>query len=228
MNPPVTPPPLPTLPPLEGIGAILQALLREPERLWSSARSGSPYRIFRTLLGVLLAGAVLYGLVVGSFSGGAQWWAAPLKIASGLLLSAAICLPSLFVFACLSGIEIRVSDTLTALAGMLALEMVLLASFGPVAWVFSQSTESVAVMGFLHLLFWAVASVFGIRLLNAGLASHGTRSGAPFLAWAGIFVLVSLQMMTALRPIVGKSDQLLPTEKRFFLEHWGEVLKARP
>jgi hypothetical protein len=39
-------------------------------------------------------------------------------------------------------------------------------------------------------------------------------------------VLVVLQMTTALRPIVGTADTFFPTEKRFFLSHWGESLKS--
>jgi hypothetical protein len=40
------------------------------------------------------------------------------------------------------------------------------------------------------------------------------------LVWSIIFVLVALQMTTALRPILGTSETLLPTEKKFFLRHW--------
>ena len=35
--------------------------------------------------------------------------------------------------------------------------------------------------------------------------------------------LVSLQMMTTLRPIVGRSERLLPAEKKFFLNHLLEL-----
>ena len=41
-----------------------------------------------------------------------------------------------------------------------------------------------------------------------------------------IFLLVVLQMTTALRPIVGKGTTFLPEEKKFFLTHWGECLKS--
>lgn len=33
-------------------------------------------------------------------------------------------------------------------------------------------------------------------------------------------------MMTALRPILGTSDAFLPTEKKFFVSHWTDSLKA--
>jgi len=33
-------------------------------------------------------------------------------------------------------------------------------------------------------------------------------------------------MSTALRPIVGEGSTFLPTEKKFFLSHWGDCLDA--
>jgi hypothetical protein len=33
-------------------------------------------------------------------------------------------------------------------------------------------------------------------------------------------------MTTALRPIIGKADTLLPTEKKFFLQHWGDSMRG--
>jgi hypothetical protein len=39
-----------------------------------------------------------------------------------------------------------------------------------------------------------------------------------------IFVFVSLQMTTALRPIIGKSENWLPKEKKFFAAYWLENL----
>ena len=58
---------------------------------------------------------VAYGVVVGAFSGGTQLWAAPLKIAGGALMTTAICLPSLYVLACLGGAHDQLR--LSALAG---------------------------------------------------------------------------------------------------------------
>ena len=43
-----------------------------------------------------------------------------------------------------------------------------------------------------------------------------------------IFVLVCVQMTTALRPIIGTSETLLPPERKFFLAHWSEVLDEKP
>ena len=42
-----------------------------------------------------------------------------------------------------------------------------------------------------------------------------------------IFILVALQMTTALRPIIGTSDKFLPasTDKKFFIGHWADSIK---
>lgn len=55
----------------------------------------------------------------------------------------------------------------------------------------------------------------------------GGSSGAHLKVWAIIFVIVTIQMTTTLRPIIGKSDKLLNlNEKRFFLQYWYEVIDA--
>jgi hypothetical protein len=96
---------------------------------------------------VALICSAIYGAVVGSFSMGTQLWAAPVKIAGGLIVSAVICLPSLYIFACLSGSQARLSEICGLVAGLLLLMTILLVGFAPVGWLFSQSTESVVWMG---------------------------------------------------------------------------------
>ena len=66
-----------------------------------------------------------------------------------------ICLPSLYIFTCLSGSR-RGWPRCGLLIGLVMLMTILLVGFAPVAWLFSQSTESVAWMGALHLVFWGI------------------------------------------------------------------------
>jgi hypothetical protein len=163
-------------------------------------------------------------VVVGSFSGGTQWWAAPVKIAIGLLISTLICLPSLYIFASLSGSQARLAEMFGLVVGLLMLMTVLLVGFAPVAWLFSQSTESLAWMGALHVIFWVVSITFGLRFLNAGFEHTQARSNAGLNTWIVIFTLVMLQMSTALRPLVGTADTFMPEEKKFFLSHWADCV----
>ena len=157
---------------------------------------------------------------------GAQLWAAPVKVTLGLLISALICMPSLYIFACLSGSEARLAEICGLVAGLLMLMTILLIGFAPVAWLFSQSTESVAWMGALHLVFWLISTLFGLRFLKTGFSHSEAHSAAGLNTWMVIFMLVVVQMTTALRPIVGKADTFLPQEKKFFLTHWGDSLRS--
>lgn len=208
--------------PIHGAGALIDALLRQPRRVARQLRGDDALPLIVALLVVTVIFSLIYGIIVGSFSGGMQWWAAPVKIALGTTLAAAVCLPSLYIFASLSGSSARLREVTGALAGLLALLSLLLLGFAPVAWLFSQSTASVMTMGCLHLIFWLVAAIFGVRFLMTAFGSFGLESRAGLRTWVVIFLLVSLQMSTALRPLVGTADTFLPTEKKFFLAHWTD------
>jgi hypothetical protein len=245
LNPPPGPPPPPLPPgeepplgehpadrhPVAGALGVIEAVLRHPRRIAYQLHAGqAPELLIVLLLAVALALVGVYGAIVGSFSGGMQWWAAPLKITLGLGVTAAICLPSLYIFACLSGSPARLGEVVGALGGMMALATLLLIGFAPVAWLFSQSTSSVAFMGALHLGFWLVAAGFGVRFLKTAFRRLGLRSENGLNVWVVIFLLVSLQMTAALRPLIGPGENapLLPgpQEKKFFLAHWADSLDA--
>ena len=207
------------------VGAI-EAILRQPRRVMFQLRQPGSGRLIAAMLTVSVVCGLIYGVIAGTFSGGAQLWAAPVKIACGLLISALICLPSLYIFSCLSGSSARLGEVFGLVAGLLLLMTILLIGFAPVAWVFSQSTESVVAMGALHLAFWLIATCFGLRFLSAAFA-HYSHSGDGLKVWIAIFLLVMLQMTAALRPILGTADTFLPKEKQFFISHWIESLRAR-
>ncbi len=212
----------PSLPPNAGVGETLDTLLKRPAALVHGLCSAEPSRAWLFL--ALVAGAAfsLYGLLVGSFSGGPQFLAAAVKVSAGALLSALICFPSLYIFACLTGAEVSLRGLAGVLFAILTLTGLLLLGFAPVAWVFSQSTDSVAFIGAMHLIFWLIGTCFGMRLLEHMTKVLRVTDRTHLNVWAAIFVLVSLQMTTALRPIIGTADTLLPTEKRFFLSYWVE------
>ena len=206
-------------------GAALEALLKRPGQLIYQLHHAPRGRLVAALAVFTLLGLAAYGLVVGSFSGHEQWWAAPVKIVGGTFLSALICLPSLYIFACLGGADLRLVPLCGTLLAVLCLNALLLVGFAPVAWVFSQSTESVALIGTLHLCFWAVGALFALRLLSALLTFVNPRASKGYLRlWFVVFGLVCLQMTTALRPLVGRDETFLPTKKLFFLTHWSQNL----
>ena len=214
--------------PIVGIAAAVEAILRQPRQVMYHLRQPGSGSLIGAMLLVAAVCSLIYGAVVGTFSMGEQVWASPIKIAVGLMISALICLPSLYIFACLSGARARLAEICGLLAGLLMLMTLLLVGFAPVAWLFSQSTQSAAWMGALHLLFWLVATIFGIRFLQAGFSHSQARSRAGLHTWIVLFVLVMLQMTAALHPLLGKADTFLPREKMFFVTHWVNSFKDAP
>ncbi len=207
--------------------SILEALLKHPGRVIYELHQNRSAAVAVWLLALGLAGMALYGVVVGTLAGGAQLWIAPVKLALGTLLAMLICLPSLYIFSCLDGIEARIRTVTGMLLAAVCLTALLLIGFAPVGWIFSQSTDSVALMGALHLLFWLIGVGFGLRLLGAAGGVLGSGGRRHLKIWNLIFVLVCLQMTTALRPILGHADTFLPREKKFFIAHWLDTLGGR-
>jgi len=206
------------------IWTIISALLKQPGQVAYELLQGRAAAVLAALSLVAVVSLALYGVMVGSLEGGAQYWIAPAKIVLGSLVAALICLPSLFVFLCMNGADAKIRQVGGLLAASVCLMAVLLVSLSPIAWIFSQSTDSVALMACLHLFLWCVALSFGLRLLSKTAVIAWGGATSKLGAWTCIYVLVCLQMMTAVRPIVGTSERFLPQEKQFFLAHWMRVL----
>lgn len=231
-----TPPPVPEpraprqgYEPLDGgseLANILNKLLRKPLSLIHNVETDEAgRRIPPRLLLISVVSLAVFGVVVGTFSWHQQLWAAPVKIVGGLLFSGLICLPSLYIFACLGGLEAKFRTIVGVLCGLIALSALLLVGFAPVVWLFSVSSTSIVFLGFLLLALWIVCAGFGLVLVfRAGRALGMTNTG-HLAVWCAVFLLVTLQMTTTLRPIVGTSDRFLDfEEKKFFLGYWGEQL----
>lgn len=253
MNPESTPSLVPQAPPPAPVAAasalkiepmqvpvtfpnVIETLLKHPGQLIHSCQqsgSGVPVRL---ALGSLLC-LTIFGLLLGTFSGGTQLWAAPLKITVGMLVAVIICFPSLYIFSALDGLNARLHQIASIVLGMVALTSLLLLGFAPVIWVFSSSTDSLGFMGFLVLTFWIIGLFFGTRLLTSAVSALGSETSGYLKIWVAIFTIVTLQMSTSLRPLIGTSDDFFPEKKKFFMQHWlyhmdadnppeGSVIKA--
>ena len=207
MNTPILPQPPkpPSMEPLEpvhgpiGPGSVVEALLKKPGQVVYELSAGkSAGRVVAAILLVALAGLVAFGWAAGAFSGGVEWWAAAVRITVGGVSA---------------GVGCRAS-----LGGLLV------GGVAPVVWVLGQSTESVGFMGTRVVVAWLTALLAGLGFLRKGARWMGLTRGFHLHLWTLMFLVVTLQMSCALRPILGTSVDLLPKEKRFFLGHWAKVL----
>lgn len=211
----------PPLGPNPGLRELFDALLRSPQHLAEGFETTNFKNVFFKLLGIAIVSLLTFGFVLGCFSRNDQLWAAPVKVLGGMLFAALICFPSLYVFSTLAGARFSPKSMLLSLTGAVALGGMLLLGLAPALWIFVESTSSFGFMGFLCVLSWVVSLFFALGFIKSCTRSAGAVSHGPVLVWSMLFVLVTLQLSTTLRPLLGESEQFLQLgEKRFFLEHW--------
>ena len=225
MNPPdIQPPPLEApLPQNLDLKTLFEALLRRPHALIPRLAEPNHGATGKFALMALIS-VLLFGFVIGCFAKHEQLWAAPAKIAAGLVFSGLICFPSLYIFATLAGARVSISQLAACLAGALALAGLLLLGFAPAVWIFAESTDSFGFMGVLAIGSWIIAAFFALRFLKSVIFATGGTQKGPLAIWSAVFLLVTLQMTTSLRPILGSAPDLLTQEKKFFLQHWGDTM----
>ena len=178
----------------------------------------------------LLAGAVfcyvLYGVAAGFFQGGWAVGLAVMKIPLIILGSLALCVPSLYVFTALSGVDYTPRAFAVAIAGFCGVAGLLLLALMPVIWLFSVSTISLAFVVWLHLSVWVITLAFARHYL----ARSAPGAGATLTLWLVLLFFVSLQMTTFVRPVLwrGADQPLFATGKQSFFRHLGEVSEWTP
>jgi hypothetical protein len=174
----------------------------------------------------LFAGAtccyVLYGLASGFFQGGWSLALALWKVPLILVASLTLCLPSLYVFSSLAGVELSPQAFLRVVAEFAGITGLILLALMPVIWLFSVSTLSLTFVVWLHLMIWIIALAFARQFLAR---SVGQAPGTISL-WLALLFVVSLQMTTYVRPVLwrGAGQPLFASAKRSFFGHFGEVI----
>lgn len=171
---------------------------------------------------MLLVG--VYGLASAFFQGGPTFLLATLKAPIILLASYLICLPSLYIFACLSGSDVRLGRLANLMAGSAGMAGLFLLGMAPIAWLFSVSSASVVFAVIFHLGVWLVAAYLGLRFLF--VVFHDLAERRILVAWSILFVVVSFQVATLLRPIlvVEPDEPLVAAGKKFFVQHFVDVV----
>lgn len=204
---------------------LVATALRQPEAL--AEPIGHDTRTFLRLAALLLPAMSIVGLLMGTFSGGWQLVVVPIKVMLGTVAAMAVCLPSLFVFSNLAGSRIDLRRALGSMTLAVAVLSFVLLALAPIALVFSLSTDSISLVGWIHVLFLLAAAWFGGSAL--GRAWGATAGGSsPAAIWMLLFVIVLLQFSTTLRPLLGEYAPLALDEKKIFIEHWFDPDRPAP
>jgi len=205
--------------------SALNRLLKQPEATAGAMAKGVPVSTAVFLAGALGCFAI-YGLAAGFFQGDLQIVIASLKAPVIVFGTALLCLPSFYVFTSLAGSELSPARTIGMLAGFCAVLGLLMTGMLPVAWLFSVSTRSILFVFWMHLIMWFAALVFARNYLRVAFPSLPERR--VLRLWILMFVLVSFQMTTHLRPVLWRDpDQgVFSAGKMSFFEHFRAMNAA--
>lgn len=141
-------------------------------------RRDSPPLGAGTLFAIVVVAGAAYGACMALY--GARWGesyglqhvvAVMVKVPALFLLTLAVTVPSLHVFAALAGSRLRFAQTVRLLLVASALALIVLASFAPVTAFFTFSTRSHPFMQLLNAALFTASGVVGLRFVWRRLVS---------------------------------------------------------
>lgn len=229
-NPVRMPPPVPPVllaeEPEAEAGNLLTTLLKAPGRVARliALEERGLFAVAVSFLGVAGICHALFGLALGLFAGWPVALMAAVKMPLVAISALLLCFPSLYVFSCVAGSPISLSQVAALGCSCLAMIGLLLVGLAPVAWLFAISTASLPFMVLLAFLIWLIALVFAARFVGK-LGLHPLlRRQAGIRMWFWILILVTLQMTTCMRPMLGAPKAgWWTSEKKFFITHYQSI-----
>ena len=201
------------------------SLLRDPGAFVVAAKeTGGFGKLAGFLVLLTLVGTALFGAALGSFVDGRVALLDAAKLSGIVVFSFAICYPTMYVFACISG------STLSALRlfgfGLVSTATLgcLLAALAPILWLFAVSTEAVGFIVMFACVLGGVALTFAYRPFVGAVAKGIAASSAGFKVWFFLFIVVALQAITLVRPMLAPiGTPREPEGKCFFVRHFAQT-----
>lgn len=186
-----------------------------------------------SILCALLSG--FYGLVMGMYNGPLQALSSATKLPILFLLTALICIPSLYTFNVLLGQSFKFLQTVALMVMTLGTTTILLVSLAPIAFFFTVTTpDNYQFLLLLHVIIFGLCGVYGVRYLYRGCSYIAFRMEQPLnnlllRIWILIYAVVGMQLGWRLRPFIGNQGmpfELLRSEVdgNFYIAVWNSLI----
>ena len=209
-------------------GNTIERLLKTPRAVAFDILRGDklPAECVKMLLIAALCYAA-FGFAVGLFGGwkiaATAAWKAPLITLCSMLL----CFPSLFVFTAVQGSPMTPGRAFALGCACLAMTGLIVVGLAPVAWLFANSTESLPFVVVMTLIIWMISLPFASRFLRHAQDAGLLNQSIGLKLWLIVFIAVTLQMTTVMRPILTEPKQAPHSsqpQKMFFMQHFFKSL----
>ena len=184
---------------------VLTEVLRDPRAVVERSADPAQLReLIPTLLGITLAGAALFGVVVGSYRGGLQIPFAALKMPLLIWIPVMLTLP--VTHALWRAGEVEVSWQHTTMAGLVAMARtsVLAAATGPVLWLLYSLHPGYHLSVLILAGTLVVIGLPGLSVLASTMPTGGKRRGLAMLGSLLVLGLCTMQTGWLLRPFIAR------------------------
>ena len=184
-----------------------------------------------SILCALLSG--IYGLTMGMNHSLLQSISAAIKLPILFMLTAIICIPSLYTFNVLLGQRFRFLQTVALMVMTLATTTILLASLAPIAFFFALTAHNYYFLLLMHVAIFSLCGLYGVQYLYRGCSYIAFRMKQPLnnlllRIWIMIYAIVGMQLGWRLRPFVGNFDSPFQfcrdqQEGNFYISIWNAI-----
>lgn len=230
---------------------LIDQLLRRPDGASAGLRASGGVPVVDALF-IALPLAALYGIGMGLGAGFRTAIYNGAKLSIVLFASAAICLPSFYVFSALAGSRFSLREAARAIAGFALITAVIWAALAPVTGFFTASVSAGPFLIVLHIItlflgFAIGGSILGRALVgpkktppinlqwsaqdndileidSAGATPAARVSPAFYLIWFVVYGVVVGQLFVDFTPYLEASPFFRP-EKALFLEVARQALR---
>lgn len=179
-------------------------LLKRPENLFNQVISKERLPYLALVIWILI-GTLAFGASVGAFSGGIMYLYAAVKIFLVMASTTLICLPSMFLFTLVFGIDFSIKQIAKLVFTNMYLLSILLFSLVPVIWFVQNFYHDYRFNVMILVLTYSMAWMLTIYTTWSNLKTH-LSGGALFkmlAVWCIVSAFVSTQMIWIYRPWVG-------------------------
>jgi len=178
--------------------------------------------------------SAIYGATMGMNHSFLLTIASAIKLPILFLLTAIICIPSLYTFNVLLGQRFRFLQTVALMVMTLGTTTILLASLAPLAFFFALTTKDYYFLMLMHVAIFGLCGIYGVQYLYRGCTYIAFRMEQPInklllRIWIAIYAVVGMQLGWRLRPFIGSVNS--PFEifrnddgSNFYIAVWNSII----
>ena len=178
--------------------------------------------------------SAIYGLTMGMNHSFLLTISSAIKLPALFLLTAFICIPSLYTFNVLLGQKFKFLQTVALMIMTLGTTTILLASLAPLSFFFVLTTKNYFFLQLMHVAIFGLCGLYGVRYLYRGCSYIAFRMEQPLnklllKVWIVIYAVVGMQLGWRLRPFIGSPGspfEIIRSQKdgNFYISVWQSLI----